>query len=269
VITYHLKEDAESIMFEISDLEGNVVTTLESGEGQGISKSAGMHRTSTFLQYPSFRSFEGMIMWAAGPRPVTAPPGVYRISMKAVFADRRRVRTVDQSSHFRWIADPRSGSTDADLRAQFDLAMLITERTNNANDAVYMIRDIKTKVDAAIEASGNDQALIRTGEALKVKLSAPEGEIYQVRNRSGQDPLNFPIKLNNKIAALLGVVMSGDYRPTDQSYEVFAILTAELQVQLELLHAIFTTDLAAFNRQLTGLGIEEIVPHDRTKDGGN
>ena len=140
---------------------------------------------------------------------------------------------------------------------------------NIAELALPRLSDIKTKVDAAIEASGNDQALLRAGEALKDRLSAPEGEIYQVRNRSGQDPLNFPIKLNNKIAALLGVVMSGDYRPTDQSYEVFAILTAELQVQLDLLKGIIDTDLAAFNRQLAGLGMEEIVPHDRSKDGGN
>ncbi|MFC1500298.1 hypothetical protein ACFL6T_04695, partial [Candidatus Zixiibacteriota bacterium] len=252
-----------------SDLEGNVITTLESGEGQGISKEAGVYRTSAFLQYPSFRGFEGMIFWAAGARAITAPPGIYRITMKTEFAGRRQNRIEEQSTAFRWVADPRSGSSDADLRAQFELAMRINERTNNANDAVYMIRDIKTKVDAAIEASGNDQALLRAGEALKDRLSAPEGEIYQVRNRSGQDPLNFPIKLNNKIAALLGVVMSGDYRPTDQSYEVFAILSAELQVQLERLHEILTTDLAAFNRQLAGMSLEEIVPHDRSKDEGS
>ncbi len=226
-----------------------------------------MHRISTFLQYPSFRGFDGMIMWAAGARPITAPPGEYQVRMMVDFQERRSVRTEEHSAIFRWLADPRSGSTDADLRAQFDLAMRISERTNNANDAVFMIRDIKTKVDAAIEASGNNQVLVRAGEALKEKLSGPEGEIYQVLNQSGQDPLNFPIKLNNKIAALLGVVMSGDYRPTDQSYEVFAILSAELQVQLDILKGTIDTDLAAFNRQLAGMGLEDIVPHDRSKDG--
>ncbi len=269
IITYLLKEDAESVRIEISDMSGNVLTTLESGSGQNVSKNAGMHRFSTFLQYPSFRGFDGMILWAAGSRPITAAPGHYRISMTAVFPDRRRVRTEEQSTTFRWLADPRSGSSDADLRAQFELAMRVSERTNNANDAVYMIRDIKTKVDSAIEASGSDQALARAGETLKEKLSGPEGEIYQVRNSSGQDPLNFPIKLNNKIAGLLGVVMSGDYRPTDQSYEVFAILSAELQIQLDRLNEILDTDLAAFNRQLTGMGLEEIVPHDRSKDEGS
>lgn len=269
VITYGLTVDAEAVRFEVTDMDGNVLTTLESGSGQNISKNAGMHRFSTFLQYPSFRGFDGMIMWAAGARPITAPPGEYRVRMMVDFQERRSVRTEEHSATFRWLADPRSGSSDADLRAQFDLAMRVSERTNNANDAVYMIRDIKTKVDSAIEASGNNQALARAGETLKEKLSAPEGEIYQVRNRSGQDPLNYPIKLNNKIAALLGVVMSGDYRPTDQSYEVFAILSAELQIQLDILKGIIGTDLAAFNRRLAEMGLEEIVPHDRSKDEGN
>ncbi len=269
VVTYGLTVDAEAVRFEITDMDGNVLTTLESGSGQNISKTAGMYRFSAFLQYPSFRGFDGMIMWAAGARPITAPPGEYRVRMMVDFQERRRVRTEEHTATFRWLADPRSGSTDADLRAQFDLAMRISERTSNANDAVFMIRDIKTKVDAAIEASGNNQVLVRAGEALKEKLSGPEGEIYQVRNQSGQDPLNYPIKLNNKIAALLGVVMSGDYRPTDQSYEVFAILSAELQVQLDILKGTIDTDLAAFNRLLAEIDLEEIVPHDRSKDGGN
>jgi len=74
-----------------------------------------------------------------------------------------------------------------------------------------------------------------------------EGEIYQYRNRSGQDPLNFPIKLNNKLAALQGIVESGDYRPTDQSYTVFKDLSAQLGAQLAKLDALIKGDLAAFN----------------------
>ena len=65
-----------------------------------------------------------------------------------------------------------------------------------------------------------------------------EGEIYQYRNRSSQDPLNFPIRLNNKLAALQGIVESGDYKPTDQSYAVFKDLSAQLDQQLARLEAI-------------------------------
>ena len=53
--------------------------------------------------------------------------------------------------------------------------------------------------------------------------------------KSGQDPLNYPIRLNNKIAAVLSNVMSGNFKPTRQSYEVFDMLSKQLQVQLDLL----------------------------------
>ena len=76
------------------------------------------------------------------------------------------------------------------------------------------------------------------GEALTAKLTDVEGEIYQYRNRSSQDPLNFPIRLNNKLAALQGIVESGDYRPTDQSHAVFKELSGQLDTQLARLDAL-------------------------------
>jgi len=69
-----------------------------------------------------------------------------------------------------------------------------------------------------------------------------------VRNRSNEDPLNFPIKVNNKLASLSGVVGSADGPPTDQSYQVFDELSRELQGHLDRLKAIVETDVPAFNR---------------------
>ena len=268
VLAYYLMNAAEKVTLEFMDESGEVFMTMESAEegaeerrGSNIPTEAGMHRVSAYLQYPSFRGFEGMIMWAAGPRPIVAPPGLYTVRL---IAD-----NFLQTKTIRWMADPRSGSSDADLQAQFDLAMRIRDRTNDANDAVYMIRDIVEKIDKAVEESGNNRSLARAGAALKEKLSVPEAEIYQVRNRSRQDPLNFPIKLNNKIAALLGVVLTGDYRPTDQAYEVFADLSAQLQVQLDELQRILDADLVAFNQRLRRTNLDPIIPVDRSKEGGS
>jgi hypothetical protein len=55
-----------------------------------------------------------------------------------------------------------------------------------------------------------------------------ENELYQTRLRAAQDPLNFPIKLNDKIAALQGVIESVDNRPTDQTAQVFDLLNGQL-----------------------------------------
>ena len=154
--------------------------------------------------------------------------------------------------------DPRiKGVTVADLQDRFDLGLRIRDRTSEANEAVIQIREIKAQIDERLEAS-EDQELARAGRALADALSAVEGEIYQVRNRSNQDPLNFPIKLNNKLAALMGIVEGGEDRPTDQSYAVFDYLSGLLQVELDELERVLGEEMVAFNELLGNLGLEPI-----------
>ena len=99
-----------------------------------------------------------------------------------------------------------------------------------------------------------------SADALAGKLGTVEQEVYQVKNQSNQDPLNFPIKLNNKIAALAGVAASGPYAPTDQSIAVLEELSAQLKVQLDLLQVMLDEDLKRFNEQARQAGLEPVVP---------
>ena len=80
-----------------------------------------------------------------------------------------------------------------------------------------------------------------------------------MQNRSGQDPLNYPIRLNNKIAALAGVAASTDARPTNQTMEVFRILSGQLDVQLKKIRAALTRSVPALNRELSASGLSLIV----------
>jgi hypothetical protein len=98
----------------------------------------------------------------------------------------------------------------------------------------------------------------RVAEATLARLRAVEEELYQVRNRSGQDPLNFPIKLNNRLAALGRSVQTGDARPTAAAYVVFRELSAELDRQLQRLADVIATDVAAFNRAAAERGLEPV-----------
>ena len=119
------------------------------------------------------------------------------------------------------------------------------------------IREIKQQVSDRLTKS-TDAALKTAGDRLTKNLSAVEEEIYQVRNQSGQDPLNFPIKINNRLASLLSVVNRGDGKPIAVAPSIFRDLSAELKVQTDRLQQVTATDLAAFNAEAARAGVEPI-----------
>jgi hypothetical protein len=95
-------------------------------------------------------------------------------------------------------------------------------------------------------------------KALTQKLTAVEEELYQTKNRASEDPLNFPIKLNNKLAHVLGVVESSDNPPTQQSYMVYEDVATRVNAQLKTLDTLMTTDLAAFNKLIHDANVPAI-----------
>ena len=166
-----------------------------------------------------------------------------------------------QSQPFAVRREPRvlKDVTDQDLREQFDLAIQIRDRVSTANEAVLLARGIKQQVQERRAALDPKQtAAIKALEDLERAVSAVEGEIYQVRLQSSQDPLNFPIKLNNKIAALQGIVESADVKPTEQTYSMFRTLSNRLDEQLGKLDAAIRSGLPPANSQLQRLKLEPI-----------
>ena len=145
----------------------------------------------------------------------------------------------------------------ADLQARFDLATRIRDRVSEANEAVLRMRAVKAAVDDRLGKSDNGE-LQSMGGTVKDRLTGVESEIYQIKNQSNQDPLNYPIMLNNKIAALLNLVEGSENRPTDQSYEVFDTLSGQLGGELEQMNLIFVQDLARLNELLRELGLDPI-----------
>jgi hypothetical protein len=199
-------------------------------------------------RYPDATRFEGMIMWAGSVAGPVAVPGTYQVRLSA--------GDWSQTRDFELLPDPRLGVSQDDLEAQFALLMRVRDRVSDANEAVTRIRDVKEQLQGVM---GRVE-----GHADADTLGEIEAEIYQTKNRSRQDPLNFPIRLNNKIAGLTGAVASADARPTDQSYAVFEELSALLQVQLDRLTDIVDTEIPAFNAFMA----ERDVPAVILREGG-
>jgi hypothetical protein len=132
---------------------------------------------------------------------------------------------------------------------------------NEANAAVIAIRRVKAQLEDRLEES-DDARLAEAGEVLTTNASEVEANVYQVRNRSGQDPLNFPIKVNNRLANLLSMSERGDGRPMNNMEEIFQIMVDELRGYTDRLEEVWTTDLEAVNRELERLGLERLDPLD-------
>jgi hypothetical protein len=240
VFDYSLKQPAASLSMEVVDPSGVVARRLA---GKSLPNKAGANRVTWDLRYPGATVFEGMIVRSAQPqRGPLAAPGTYQVRL-----------TVDgqvQTRSFAITWNPAiKGVTADDLREQFALAMKIRDKTSEAHEAVIGIRALKAQV--ADRLSGvSDASLAKAADAFVSKISAVEEELYQVRNRSPKDPLNYPVKLNNRISALQRVVESSEARPTDQSQSVFTLLSNELAATLARLAAAMKSDLPALNAAL-------------------
>ena len=269
-VFYYLASDADTLTLEFLDASGDVIQTYtgtpqdrpQQGGGGGFgffggggnrtpSAKAGSHSFTWNMRFPAWTDFEGRIFWAAGPIGPLAVPGRYQVRMTA--------GEVVQTRDFEIRMDSRlEGVTIAQLQQRFDLAMQIRDRVTDANEAIIEIRKVKAEVGDRL-AQTDVRAVEQQGAVVNTNLGAVEEEVYQVRNESSQDPLNFPIKLNNKIASLLGVVESGEGPPTEQSRQVFEDLSGRLQVQLNRLQVIIETDLRRLNELLESNGLSPIV----------
>jgi photosystem II stability/assembly factor-like uncharacterized protein len=270
VYAYFRQKPEGEVTLEFLDARDSVIrrfSTKPRSPGDSLKVAAGMNRFVWNLRYPEASRFDGVILWGGVPQGPVAVPGTYKVRL-----------TADgwSAAHaFEVRKDPRVSTTQADFQRQFDLMIGIRNRLSDAHDAVRRIRAVKGQLDAVAErarrgqpraaaassGANGDQTLDLAAEAesLKAKLSAIEGEIYQVKNRSNQDPLNYPIMLNNRISWLAGVVGSGDAPPTEQSVRVFQELSAALQVQLDRLKAVLETDVPAFNRRVRELDVPALT----------
>ena len=221
-----------------------------------VANKKGLNSFVWNLRYPDASTFDDMILWAGRTDgPVTAP-GTFMVRMKVDGA-------VVATDSFHVKKDPRTRATPADLREQFDFLLKIRDRVSEAHDAVKQIRSIKQQLDEREPSLGGASgigAMVLT-KALRETLTAVEDSLYQTKNRSGQDPLNYPIRLNNKLTALSGVIASSEARPTDQSYSVFNTLSAQLDIQLLTLKRSLDTLVPKLNSALGALKLAPIDPN--------
>ena len=197
-----------------------------------------------------------------------ASSGDYRptdqaISVKNTLTAQIIVGDDSMSVPFEIKKDPRASSSVADLQAQFDFLVDIRDKLTETHESIKQIRDVRAQVKGITgrlpdDLAGKEQ-IDEAGKALIKKITGIEEALYQTKNQSRQDPLNFPIRLNNKLAAVAGIASSGDYRPTDQAISVKNTLTAQIDAQLAKLQEVMDTDLPAFNQMVRDAAVPAVI----------
>ncbi len=225
------------------DSEAKKDETPSSDKKDTFQYEEGLNRFVWNFRTENATTFPGMILWSGetqGPRVV---PGTYQV--KLTVGD----KTLTQS--FEVKKDPRLSTTQQDFVKQYEFLLKVRDKLTETNEAIIQIRDVKKQLDDA-SSRFKDQAeaknVVDTAKSLKEKLTAIEEELYQTKNRSSQDPLNFPIKLNNKLAALGDTAGDSDYAPTSQAYAVYQEVSTKIDVQLQKLNEVLSTDLTQFNQ---------------------
>ncbi|MGA2144250.1 MAG: glycosyl hydrolase [Bryobacteraceae bacterium] len=209
----------------------------------------GMNSFVWNLRYPDATTFPGLIMWAGNVTGPRVPPGKYTVRL-----------TVDgkpQSETFELMKDPRLATTPEEYAKQLTLALQIRDKLSETNAAVIRIRAVRKKLDEY--ASSPDAKVADAAKTLTAKLTSIEEDLYQTKNRASEDPLNFPIKLNNKLAYVMGEIESSDNQPTAQSYVVYEDLATDVNGKLRSLNGLLTTDLAAFNKLVRDANIPAVT----------
>jgi photosystem II stability/assembly factor-like uncharacterized protein len=274
LVYYWLSKAHEPVKLEFLDAHGTVIRTIASkadSASDSTSSSAdeeselpkrrephapnkaGLNRFAWDLRYPHPVDFDGMVLWAGLPSGARVVPGTYAV--------RLTVNGHSETQRFTLLADPRSHATQQELLSQFSLSTRIADTISAANNAVRTIRNVKAQLQqrAPQMPAARASEFRAAADALADTLSRIEETIYQVHSRAAEDPLNYPIRLNDKLAELLSYVDAGNSRPTAQDVTVFRDLTTQLARQLRALH-VALGELRRVNQLLSDAGLAEIVP---------
>lgn len=246
-------DENTSVTLEFLDNEKKLIKKYDNQSDENALDINGEKNSFVWnMRYDDAKGFDGLIMWAASLRGPIASPGQYYVKLT--------VNEKSEEQSFNILKDPRSNSTNEDLKEQFDFLLSVRDKVSDIHQTIIDIRSSRSQlIDLKSKISDKYPDMENSISDVISRITLIEEKLYQTKNRSGQDPLNFPIRLNNKLAHLTSVASVGNFKPTDQMYNVRDELIGLIDKELKMWEDIKENDLVKLNSTILENNIQLIT----------
>ena len=256
-VFYYLKEKPtknDTVTLSFQEADGTVIKEFSTADEDNILKTkAGSNSFVWNMRYKDAEGFDGLIMWSGGLSGPTAIPGKYQVVLS--------VNGEEQKSAFNILQDPRSTATPAEVKEQFDFLISVRDKLTETHEVIKEIREVRKQLmsfKSRVEEKESMKELLSEVDSINKQMTKVEEALYQTKNRSNQDPLNFPIRLNDKLSGLNRVNSLGEWKPTDQSNAVKNELVKQIDKELKEWEKIKSSDIPELNKAIRDKQIDFI-----------
>ncbi len=250
-------DEKQEVKIEVMEVDGDIIQTYSSksaDRGTQLKVEKGGNRFVWNMRYPGYKTFPGLVFYSSPNLGPKAVPGKYKARLTA--------NGQVSEQEFEILKDPRIATTPEEFQAQFDFLMKVRDKVSDAHQGILDIRKIKTDLDyvkSKVDDKPENKNLLEAMKKFQDELTVIENNIHQTKNQSVQDPLNYGIKLNNRLAHLMYEQAHGDFPPTKQGEEVRVELTKKIDNELNKLNALIDTNINSINEMIKEKGIEMVM----------
>lgn len=232
-----------------------VKTDSTTAKDTRLKVESGMNQYVWNFEYPeSEKALEGLIIWNSARMAPLAVPGNYFANIK--------VGNDSAEVPFTILADPNYKVTNAEYQEQLDLLLSIRDKFSATMKALKNINDLRKQMTDYQARIGKDfpKEIKTQMDSISKKLTVVEEALHQTKAKSGQDVLNFPIRLDDKLGGVYGIAASGYGAPSKQVKEAYNSVAEQIDAQLNNLKTIIDKDLPALNNLIREKSLPVITP---------
>ncbi len=246
----------QKVELRIEEVDGTLIKSYSNKAKKSKNRLRVKENKNRFvwdMRYDGFKEFKGMVLYSSPNRGPKAIPGKY---LAKLIVDGEEVK-----QEFEIIKDPRLSNSDEDYKKQFDYLISVRDKVSEAHQAIIDIRSIKEDIAYFKKKLSENKAyeeFLSLTDVFSKDITVIENNIHMTKNQSRQDPLNYGIRINNRLAFLMADQQRGDYPPTDQAIEFKKEVSAELDAEIENLDEMIRSRLSEINNLGKPLGVQII-----------